>query len=297
MDQPKKVAVLRFGNMMGYREAMEYVASAMDSKTAAAWANSNYERFNKKKPPENLKETIAGIPSATETFMSLAADMKKAGTETLLIDVRGNPGGNSFITDILIYFLYGWKIRDSVCNTVTIQKFSELYFMNYAQPTIDVFSKFYAFPLTVEDYAFREYGRADQFEPAELERYATFASEKKRGTYEGFYRPRNIIVLTSSKTFSSAYWLAADLTKAGAKLVGIPSGQAGNSFGDVLSFRLKNSGLAGGVSYRQFLKFPDDQAKGKILRPDFELTYEKLRQFDFDPNAEILWALELFSSE
>jgi len=297
LDTEGKVAILRFGNMMGYREAMEYLASVADSETVTNWANYNYERFNKKKSPKGLKETIAGIPSATETFASLVAEMKKAGTEMLLLDVRGNPGGNSFITDILIYFLFGWEIRDSACNTVTISKFSELFFTNYEQRTIEDFGKYYAFPLMIGDYAFPEYGIGDQAEEETLGRYATFAAEKKSGAYEAYFRPKNIVVLISSKTFSSAYWFAADLMKAGAMLVGTPSGQAGNSFGDVLSFTLKNSGLMGGVSYRQFLKFPDDSFKGRLLRPDFELTYEKLRSYNFDPNAEIIWALELFSNQ
>ena len=297
LDSKKHVAVLRFGNMMGYREAMEYVASVMDKNIATDWANSNYERFNKKKPPHDLQDTIAGIPSATETFRSLVTDMKKAGTETLLIDVRENPGGNSFVTDILVYFLWGWKIRDSVCNTVTISRFSELFFVNYKERTIEGFSKDYAFHLLPGDYAFPEYRRANQAEQEDLERYATFATEKKSGGYEAYYRPKNILVITSSRTFSSAYWLAAALMKAGAKLVGTPSAQAGNCFGDTLSFTLKNSRLSGHVSYRQFLTFPDDPEKGLVLRPHYELTYEQLRRFNFDPNAEILWALELFSSE
>jgi hypothetical protein len=221
--------------------------------------------------------------------------MKKAGTATLLLDVRGNPGGNSFITDILIYFLFDWKIRDTACNTVTISKFSDLFFTNYKQRTLDDVNKMYEFPLMVGDYVFPEFGLKEQAEQENLGKYATFAAEKKSGAYEAYFRPKNIVVLTSSKTFSSAYWLAADFSKLGAVLLGIPSGQAGNSFGDVLSFSLKNSGLSGGVSYRQFLKFPDNPVKGRLLRPDYKLTYEKVASYNFDPNAEVLWALELFS--
>ena len=294
LDSSRKVAILRFGNMMGYREAMEYVASVADSKTAAAWINSNYERFNKKKPPQDLNEAITGIPAATETFRSLVSEMKTAGTETLLLDVRGNPGGNSFITDILIYFLFGWKTRDSVCTTVAISKYSELFFTNYKERTIEDFGKDYAFPLVIGDYALPEHRRTDQANQENLDRYATFAAEKRSGAYEEYYRPKNIVVLTSSKTFSSGYWFAADLMKAGAKLIGTPSSQAGNCFGDTLSFVLKNSRLTCSVSYRQFITFPDDPEKGRLLHPDYEMTYDRLASYGFDPNAEVRWALELF---
>lgn len=72
------------------------------------------------------------------------------------------------------------------------------------------------------------------------------------------------------------------------------SAQAGNCFGDTMGFTLKNSGLSGTVSRKYFESFPDDPEKGRILMPDYPLTYEKLAAYGFDRNAEILYALEIF---
>jgi hypothetical protein len=83
------------------------------------------------------------------------------------------------------------------------------------------------------------------------------------------------------------------LYKAGATLVGTPSSQAGNCFGDTLQFRLGNSKLSGSVSHKYFDMFPDDPEMGRVLRMHHQLTYEKLKSYGFDPNAEILFALDV----
>jgi hypothetical protein len=35
---------------------------------------------------------------------------------------------------------------------------------------------------------------------------------------------------------------------------------------------------------------------GRILQPDYEITYEDLKSLNFDPNAEILYAVKLIDS-
>jgi hypothetical protein len=70
-------------------------------------AKEVFKRYQGKNPPEDKEALFAGLPSVTETFRSLVKDMKEAGTETLLIDLRRNHGGNSLMSQILVYFLYG----------------------------------------------------------------------------------------------------------------------------------------------------------------------------------------------
>ena len=49
------------------------------------------------------------------------------------------------------------------------------------------------------------------------------------------------------------------------------------------------------LSSGYMVAFPDDPEMGKVLRPHYPLTYEKLAEYNFDPNAEVLYALELVS--
>ena len=41
------------------------------------------------------------------------------------------------------------------------------------------------------------------------------------------------------------------------------------------------------------LEFPDDSELARVLPVHYPLTYEKLAFYDFDPNATLLYALEL----
>jgi hypothetical protein len=83
---------------------------------------------------------------------------------------------------------------------------------------------------------------------------------------------------------------------AGGKLVGIPSSQAGNTCGAWVGFKLNNSRLGGGISHLYITHFRDNSEMGRTFRPDYEMTYENLNSFNFDPNAEILYAMELIDS-
>ena len=129
----------------------------------------------------------------------------------------------------------------------------------------------------------------------QLKYVPTFEAEYKTRKYENYYRPEKVVVLTSACTYSGGFDVAASLYDAGAKLVGTPSSQAGNCFIDILKYKLTNTGIQGGISYTYWLMFPDDPEKGKVLKPHYELTYEKLASYNFDPNAEVLLALEMLS--
>lgn len=102
-------------------------------------------------------------------------------------------------------------------------------------------------------------------------------------------------MLTSPQTFSSGALLAAALVKAGARVVGVPAGQGGNHFGEVLPFTLPNSRLRGSVSSTLMLEYPDDPAGHRDVGVEVELTYERWVATGFDPNAEVLLALEHFA--
>jgi hypothetical protein len=87
--------------------------------------------------------------------------------------------------------------------------------------------------------------------------------------------------------------MARDLYRAGATLVGTPSAQASNTFGNGLLWELDNTGLQGQVTRSYFVIVPEDSGLAKVLPVQVPLTYEKLSSYRFDPNAEFLLALEV----
>ena len=105
-----------------------------------------------------------------------------------------------------------------------------------------------------------------------------------------------MIVLSSPQTYSSGFTFMLFLYRLGATLVGTPSAQPPNGTGSALTFQLKNTYLAqhpsGMLMWRSTINFPDDPGM-RVLPVHYPLTYEKLAEYDFDPNAEVLYALEL----
>jgi hypothetical protein len=90
--------------------------------------------------------------------------------------------------------------------------------------------------------------------------------------------------------------MALYLYRTGARLVGTPSAQAPNSWGELLEWQLNYSGIKGEVSSAFGIAFGDDPERGRVLPVHYPLTYEKLISFKFDINSEFLYAMELFSN-
>jgi len=285
-----------------YREAFE-IWHSYGIEDRENQARGLFQRYHGSEPPADIREVIAGLPSATELFRSMVQDMKISGTKNLLVDLSQDGGGNSLLGNILIYFLYGKEMVLSVKGRTTeIVKYSHDYFDKFPSPTLEKINAVRRVPLTVDGYDFAaDYDHFGYPGPRQvtqefaemLGRMPTFQKEYESGTYDGHYRPGNVFVLCDAGTFSSAFFVMYYLKQAGAEIVGIPSAQAGNCFGDIIGFELPNSGLKYQVSRKYFELFPDDPDRGRVLMPDHLMTYDVMSSYNFDP-ASLLWfALDL----
>ena len=283
-DAERSVAYLRVDRMTHYRESCEQ-------------GNGSPER-------------CASIPSATEAFRDLVIDMRAAASETLIVDLRENEGGNSAMADILIYSLFG---KDTLLSVQAssfaeggsmVRRYSSRY-LDSTGTTLEQINQGRAVPLRAGDYDFSLdfTGDVERFQallpqaPALLEQHArempTFYAEYAAGTHAGYYSPDKVLVLVAPRTFSSGFTMARYLYLAGATLVGTPSGQGANCFGVQTSWQLKHTRIGGGVSTAYYVDFPNDLEMGRVLPVHYPLTYEQLASYNFDPNAEFLYALEL----
>ena len=245
LDAEGKTAYLRVDHMLHYREAYEI------------WALAGSR--------PSTEETRAHIPSATETFRDLVVEMKEAGTEALIVDLRDNGGGHSLMSDILLYFLYerddfiAVKTYTPAAGGGEIRRYSSLCFENWPNKSIKDFNEGRAVPLIEGDYCFDDDFTDDEkvrhlFQeseiPASLERWInrspTFYAEFQSGAYGGYYRPERILVLVNPGTFSSGFTMARHLYLAGATLVGTPSAQASNCFGELIRWELDHTRIEGG---------------------------------------------------
>jgi len=288
----EEIAYLRIDHQGGFRESLE--------ENSAVGANDTTEASR------------ARVPSATEVFRDLTVAMAEAETQTLVVDLRSNTGGTDTMADILIYFLYGLdglaKYRTDwyVHGGLSAMRYSAQHFLICANQTIEQVNEGrQGVPLRVGDYGFEDYAEAGGAMLAEIEAIgvtaafasdyegaSTFYDEFMTGTGAGTYCPPNVLVLVSPTTFSSGSTTMKALSLNGATLVGTPSGQSARAFGNGTLWELDHTGIGGCISRSYFDPYPDDPARGETWPIDVPLTYECLASTGFDPNAELLLALE-----
>lgn len=284
LDAEGQVAYLRITHLTRYREAREMETS----------------------------EPAPQLQSATETFRSMVEEMEQAGTDTLIVDLRGNQGGHSVMGDILVYFLYGKEtlqnieLHSAAIGGGMVRKYSDLFWQRTQSWTsLEQVNEGRALPLRADDYDFADFAgdverspayKADaiaHYEKVWIGQSPTFWQEYQSEAYNSYYRPENVLVLVDSGTFSSGFTMARYLYLAGATFVGTPSSQAANSFGNGQLWHLDHTGIEGTVSTTYSVLFPDDSELARVLPVHYPLTYAKLAAYDFDPNAGYLYAIEL----
>jgi len=123
----------------------------------------------------------------------------------------------------------------------------------------------------------------------------TFSKEWTDESYAGYYCPKKVLVLTTPGTFSAGFLLALRLYRAGALLVGTPSGQAPNFAAAMLDWSLTNTRIAGSVSKGYALNLPGAPETERVLRVNYPLTFDLLKRYNFDPNAEVLFAIDILT--
>lgn len=299
-------ACLRMASSVRYREAFEISRSVGHTRFMDTYLAEVASAATGGPPSSDFDDAIAAIPSATEQLLELFGAMRDARTETLLVDLRDNGGGNSFFAAILSYFLEGGEAAVDPDLGYQVLRYSPLYLTNYLSLPEErrmaieaaMGNGGYDFAEEREWHRRRRDGlsgdeRARVIADAEAQIAAAPSFERayQRREGEAMWSPR-IVVLTSARTYSAGFDVAAMLVKRSARLVGVPSSQAGNCFIDGLFFTLENSGLTGVISHKWSRLFPDEPERGTVLRPDIELTYDYLRSTGFDPNAAVLLALD-----
>ena len=289
LGRGEQIAYLRVDHMQGFREAQE---RAMSGGTK-----------------DFSEEELQSFPSATENFRTFVREMKKRNTQTLIIDMRNNGGGNYMMAPILIYYLYGKDVLTSIPKTIAKSggghgpRYSPLFFKTHTKVTLEIINKGRKVPLQVGDIDFTNIFEDVECEgehPERLKRYATmptFYEEYQKEEFSGFYCPANVFVLMTPWTSSSGLDMAFFLYLAGAKLLGTPSAQAPNSWGELMEWQLDHTGIKGEVSQSFSNFFGDDPELGRVLPVHYPLTYEKLKSYKFDINTEFLYAMELLEKE
>jgi len=281
------------GDLQGFRESFEALRSR-DAGVVEELAPEAYERHVDADPPMDLSDVIAALPSMIETLVELVTEMKAAGTETLLVDLRDNPGGDSTFVYHIAYVLYGWAGVARAAESMTAVKRRTANHRDYYGPPAD------GEPSTADrnpaDYDFGaaldqrdQSATIDQLRET-LEQSETFSEVADRDTYAGYYEPPQVVVLTTAKTFSSGFAGVAQLSTLGADIVGVPSGQAPVSYGEAVEKSLPNTGLTASIAGSAYEWVPNPD--GNVLVADRELTPDAFVRFQRSGDAGLRLAFE-----
>lgn len=95
-------------------------------------------------------------------------------------------------------------------------------------------------------------------------------------------------MVTDAETFSAGVEPAILLSKLGADVVGVPSGQSPNGPPEALLDELTNTGLGNHLSMHHHVFLPDED--GDVLEPDVPLTPDRFRAFDCSADAGVAFA-------
>jgi len=285
IGQDRSTVLLRLDNTWAYRETFESLTKLGEGNRS--WAESFYRQYYGKEPPADTAALVESVPAATEILGKLVEEMDAARTRRLVVDLRRNSGGTSQLVDMLLYYLYGREAwAEFFGNFHTVRRLTPDDLAGLAAETAT------RFPGRVGDYDFSEL-RETTPGSEEYWRHTTvsFARELEYSEHEGYYVPPEVVVVVAPRTYSGGFWIAAALHRMGARLVGVPSAQAGNAYGHVKYITLSNSGIQVGVSSRRFLLFPEDPSGMTVLPVDIPLTEACWRETGYDPNASMLLAL------
>ena len=299
VDKQKNTMYFRASSIMA-RDNIEYMRqTGMDFYDDLKYCYDNV--FHQKMPTDTL-EAIASMPSFSEEFEKMLLQMKHHQSENLIIDLRGNGGGWTPITLPTLYQLWGDDYLQKNFQNYFYRLVSPLY-LQKINMTLEQFN--------AENHADYEYGDYTFYESYEEtqtvtdERRAQFVNSSmscvkdKLAKQNGrpVYTPKQVYVLTDANTFSAAFHYMFYLWKMGAKIVGVPSGQAPNTYMEVTHFSLPRTKLGGSISNSMQLFLPADDPNAKQVMPDILITCDDYRRYHFDDQAEVLYLLDYIRSQ
>jgi hypothetical protein len=182
------------------------------------------------------------------------SEVNKSGVRSLIIDIRGNGGGDSLMGDFIMKYITARAVRSY--SKVEVKISEEL--LNDAVNSSD-FKNFKAMKGLILTWHLRE---------------------KKQRKPKAFFSGK-VYLLTDNMTFSSASDLAAMFRdyECG-RIIGYETGGLSISFGNILTLALKHSGIKFGVSCKNFYgprPRPGDEEHG--ILPDVPVTEAILSKY------------------
>lgn len=193
----------------------------------------------------------------TETFKSI----KEKEIDKLIVDIRYNTGGNSILNELLLAYVTTKPYRQSAGRTWKVSETLKDLFR--AGVYRDIFGK------RVEKLFLSKASGTFIHE----DEYGLIKPKKKKNFFEG-----QACMLIGPQTFSSANFLAdAVATYNLMPLIGLPTGEYTNDFGEQIEVALPATGLSATMSVAFDIGADGDADKIDVVHPDHHITTDALQ--------------------
>lgn len=207
-----------------------------------------YLQFNQCNDARTLRDE--SLPRFDKMLDGMFAEMEQEGIETLIVDLQYNNGGSSRLCDELLDRL---RPLSELRNLDSYLRFS---------PLLALYN-----PKAGEAMAAWEAdGHKDELYPVRQKAVRT----QPHGYFGG-----KVIFIQGPRTYSSAgilVTLARD--NAIGEVIGTESGYSPSHYGEVLPFRLPNTGLLGSVCTKYFERPDKSRSEDKSLSPDTAINLD-----------------------
>ncbi len=240
---------------------------------------------------ETLEEAISKIPSATEIIMEFLEKVRENGIRNVIVDLRENTGGNSYLAYILSYLLFGDKIL-SVDEGYDVERYSEMYARQFDIGNFEVFPGGYNF---IDEKRWKDGLRGmskDDFQKIVNSSRSFSKCLKNHVPVHNL----NVYVLCSARTFSAGFDLLSFLGKCGAKIIGVKPSQAANAFTNTIRYELEHSGLRGWISSKVMKKYHDKPMFYEIT-PDIQIGLENYKKHGYALDTTVAETMKLIGSK
>ena len=281
------IGYLRIASMMKYRENFE---SQLNYGASEKFLRELFGRIGMN-TSKTIKEIVGKMPSASQIITKFLTKMKETGGNDIIVDLRDNTGGNSYLAHILPYFLFGKRIL-KVYEGYDVERYSEMYAKQFEIENFDSFPGGYNFN---EETRWRNGFRGiteGEFEKI-VNMSPTFSEFLKSYKIQSDWK---VYVLCSARTFSAGFDLLSFMGKCGSTVIGVRPSQTANAFTNTIRFELQDSNLKGWISSKLMLKYPDEPMFYEII-PDQEIGIDKYADHGYASDTIVAEALKFIRTE
>lgn len=228
-----------------------------------------FQWVSRNKDGENLEEKgkflekIKDYPKFDELLAKMFNEIEKNGIKTVVVDVRNNGGGNSRLCNQLLSYLIDYKKLHSTGGDIRI---SELFRRNYPEGYAQIVNLSKKEGIKIVDGGRYDMGaiyKNEEDDDAGAETIFKMNNDSLK-IFNG-----EVFFMQSKNSYSSA-GLLLSLVKQNkiGTIVGEKSSFSPCHYGDILSWKLPNTGITGYVSHKYFTFSDKSMCGDEYLNPD-----------------------------